>query len=36
MIGYVYALTEPDMPGLVKIGYTRDVPHKRAKGVEAL
>jgi hypothetical protein len=29
--GYVYVMTNPSMPGLVRIGETRDHPHKRAK-----
>jgi len=35
MIGYVYVMTNPAMPGLVKIGYTTGLPADRARELSA-
>ncbi len=32
---YVYVLTNPTMPGLCKIGFTKNMPDKRAKQINA-
>lgn len=33
--GYVYVMTNPAMPGIVKVGYTRQSPNERARALKS-